>query len=95
MRPAFRRAAPPELLQCADYLGRVYRRVFHLTLTEAIHRQRVREAEKLLISEARSLSEVAALCGFNDVGYFRQIFRKHTGLTPSCREATLQQIISS
>ncbi len=63
-----------ELYCNADYLGRVYRRVFHLTLTEAIHRQRVREAEKLLISEARSLTEVAALCGFNDVGYFRQIF---------------------
>lgn len=71
-------------LHCnVDYLGRVYRRVFHLTLTEAIHRQRVREAEKLLISDARSLKEVAALCGFNDVGYFRQIFRKHTGLTPA------------
>lgn len=42
-----------ELYCNADYLGRVYRRVFHLTLTEAIHRQRVREAEKLLISEAR------------------------------------------
>ncbi|POT55598.1 AraC family transcriptional regulator [Citrobacter amalonaticus] len=71
-------------LHCnVDYLGRVYRRVFHLTLTEAIHRQRVREAEKLLISDARSLKEVAELCGFNDVGYFRQIFRKHTGLTPA------------
>ncbi len=71
-------------LHCnVDYLGRVYRRVFHLTLTEAIHRQRVREAEKLLISDARSLKEVAERCGFNDVGYFRQIFRKHTGLTPT------------
>lgn len=71
-------------LHCnADYLGRVYRRVFHLTLTEAIHRQRVRAAEKLLISDARSLKEVANLCGFSDVGYFRQIFRKHTGLTPA------------
>ncbi|MDN8600862.1 helix-turn-helix domain-containing protein [Citrobacter sp. S2-9] len=71
-------------LHCnADYLGRVYRRVFHLTLTEAIHRQRVREAEKLLISDACSLKEVAELCGFNDVGYFRQIFRKNTGLTPA------------
>ncbi|HFZ8994734.1 TPA: helix-turn-helix domain-containing protein [Citrobacter freundii] len=71
-------------LHCnADYLGRIYRRVFHLTPTEAIHRQRVREAEKLLISDARSLKEVAKLCGFSDVGYFRQIFRKHTGLTPA------------
>ncbi|WP_436857311.1 helix-turn-helix domain-containing protein [Citrobacter tructae] len=77
-------AALARELHCnGDYLGRVYRRVFHLTLTEAIQRQRVREAEKLLISDARSLKEVAELCGFNDVGYFRQIFRKHTGLTPA------------
>ncbi|WP_312951463.1 helix-turn-helix domain-containing protein [Superficieibacter sp.] len=71
-------------LHCnADYLGRVYRRVFRLTLTEAIHRQRIRAAEKMLVNEARSLKEVAGLCGFSDVGYFRQIFRKHTGLTPA------------
>ncbi|MWS31673.1 helix-turn-helix domain-containing protein, partial [Escherichia coli] len=71
-------------LHCnADYLGRVFRRTFHLTLTEAIHRQRVRAAEKLLLNDAASLTEVATRCGFNDVGYFRQIFSKHTGLTPA------------
>ncbi|WP_312692515.1 helix-turn-helix transcriptional regulator [Kosakonia sp.] len=71
-------------LHCnADYLGRVFRRVFHLTLTEAIHRQRIRAAEKLLLSHTVSLTEVATQCGFNDVGYFRQRFRKHTGLTPT------------
>ncbi|HHG8770895.1 TPA: helix-turn-helix domain-containing protein [Raoultella planticola] len=70
-------------LHCnADYLGRVYCRTFRLTLTEAIHRQRIRAAEKLLISDSLSLTEVAKRCGFNDVGYFRKIFRKHTSLTP-------------
>lgn len=71
-------------LHCnADYLGRVYRHAFRLTLTEALHRQRVRAAEKLLISDSLSLTDVASKCGFNDVGYFRKIFRKHTGLTPA------------
>lgn len=80
-------------LHCnADYLGRVYRRVFRLTLTEAIHRQRIVMAEKLLTGDSLSLTDVARQCGFNDVGYFRQIFRKLTGLTPAswkrryCRE---------
>ena len=60
-------------LHCnADYLGRIYRHVFRLTLTEALHRQRVRAAEKLLISDSLSLTEVAMKCGFNDVGYFRR-----------------------
>jgi len=72
-----------ELHCSADYLGRVYRRTFGLTLTEALHRQRVMAAEKLLISDSPSLKEVAGRCGFSDTGYFRQIFRKHTGLTPA------------
>ena len=71
-------------LHCnADYLGRVFRSAFRLTLTEALHRQRVRAAEKLLISDSLSLTEVAMKCGFNEVGYFRKIFRKHTSLTPA------------
>lgn len=71
-------------LHCnADYLGRIYKRKFHLTLTEAIQRQRVRAAEKLLLSNSLALKEVAEQCGFNDVSYFRQIFRKNTGLTPA------------
>ena len=71
-------------LHCnADYLGRVYRQTFQLTITEAIHRQRVLSAEKMLIGDACSLSEVAERCGFQDVGYFRKVFRKAMGLTPA------------
>lgn len=71
-------------LHCnADYLGRVYRQTFESTITEAIHRQRVLSAEKMLISDSCSLSEVAERCGFQDVGYFRKVFRKTMGLTPA------------
>lgn len=71
-------------LHCnADYLGRVYRRAFNLTITDAIHRQRIMSAEKLLLTDSCSLSEVALRCGFQDVGYFRLIFRKAVGLTPA------------
>lgn len=71
-------------LHCnADYLGRVYRQTFQLTITEAIHRQRVLSAEKMLITDSCSLSEVAERCGFQDVGYFRKVFRKAMGLTPA------------
>lgn len=71
-------------LHCnADYLGRVYRRAFNLTITDAIHRQRIMSAEKMLLTDSCSLSEVAQRCGFQDAGYFRQIFRKAVGLTPA------------
>jgi AraC-like DNA-binding protein len=71
-------------LHCnADYLGRVYRQTFQLTITDAIHRQRVLCAEKMLITDSCSLSEVAERCGFQDVSYFRKVFRKKMGLTPA------------
>ncbi|MEG2954725.1 MAG: AraC family transcriptional regulator [Hafnia sp.] len=66
----------------ADYLGRVFRKTFGVTLTEALHRQRVSSAEKMLLNDMCSIAEVAQRSGFHDVGYFRQIFRKQIGLTP-------------
>ncbi|MGC6386064.1 helix-turn-helix domain-containing protein [Ewingella sp. S1.OA.A_B6] len=81
------------LLHCnADYLGRVFRSTFNLTLTDALHQQRVSAAENLLLTDSDSLAEVARRTGFNDVAYFRRIFRKRVGMTPAaykkryCRE---------
>lgn len=72
-----------------NYITEAYIIILHssiphvkVTLTEAIHRQRVRAAGKLLLDGSASLTELAIRCGFNDVDYFRQIFTKHTGLTP-------------
>ncbi|MGE9549615.1 helix-turn-helix domain-containing protein [Erwinia amylovora] len=80
-------------LHCnVDYLGRVYRQTFRMTLTDALHQQRITAAEKMLLTDACSLAEVAALCGFSDAAYFRRIFRKLHDTTPAawrkryCRE---------
>lgn len=54
----------------ANYLGRVFRRAFQLTLMEAIHRQRIRAEEKLFLDGSASLTEVSTRCGFNGVGLF-------------------------
>ncbi|GBU14527.1 transcriptional regulator [Enterobacterales bacterium] len=81
------------LLHCnADYLGRVFRATFNLTLTDALHQQRVSVAETLLLTENGSLADIAARTGFNDAAYFRRVFRKLLGITPAaykkryCRE---------
>ncbi len=70
-------------LHCnADYLGRVYKLTFRMTITEAIHRRRIGNAEKLLVAESGAIIEIAERCGFQDVGYFRRLFRRLTGFTP-------------
>lgn len=70
-------------LDCnADYLGRVFRRAGGQTLTDALHRLRLKEARTLLIEDRMNVDEIARACGFDDAGYFRRIFRRHTGLSP-------------
>ena len=52
------------------------------TLTWMLARIRVAEAEKLLLSTNRPVSEIALLCGYEDYNYFTKVFRRHTGQTP-------------
>ncbi|TCL06046.1 MULTISPECIES: helix-turn-helix domain-containing protein [Sodalis] len=66
----------------ADYLGRVFKMTFRMTLTEAIHRRRIGNAEKMLVADCGAIADIAKRCGFPDVAYFRRLFRRLTGLTP-------------
>lgn len=71
-------------LHCnVDYLGRVFRQTFQVTMLDSIHRQQIRYAEKQLLSDGKSLTNIAAEAGFNDMGYFRRVFKKRLGMTPS------------
>lgn len=71
-------------LRCnPDYLGRVFRQTFGITLTEAIHRQRITAAERLLLSAELPLSRIAERCGFGNSAYFRRLFLRQRGMTPA------------
>lgn len=70
-------------LRCnPDYLGRVFRLTFGITLTETIHRQRIAAAERLLLNNDLPLARIAERCGFDHSGYFRRIFSRQRGMTP-------------
>lgn len=72
-----------EKLECSpDYLGRVYRAVNGKTLTEGIHETRLNRACRLLIESNLTGNEIAYQCGYQDVDYFRRIFKKYMGITP-------------
>ena len=65
-----------------DYLGRAFRQTYNLTMTEAIHRRRLRQARSLLLESADAVDVVAHRCGFEEVGYFRRLFKRQEGLSP-------------
>lgn len=70
-------------LHCnAQYLGKLYRRSFGESVAEAVNRQRITMARRLLISTTRTVKEIAYECGYNDLAYFRRQFRKYGNMTP-------------
>ncbi len=70
-------------LKCnPDYLGRVFRKLYGRTITDAIHGKRVRHATTLLAEGKLSIDRVARECGFEDSGYFRRLFGRIEGMTP-------------
>jgi len=66
-----------------DYLERAYRTKRQRSIREAIHFRRIREAQaQLLLQRTRGIADIAALCGFADVGHFRQAFKRAVHMTP-------------
>jgi len=65
-----------------DYLGRIYRKIYGCTITQAIHESRVASACRLLMDSDKNIEEIARLCGFSDADYFRRIFRRYKHITP-------------
>lgn len=65
-----------------DYLGRIYRKTYGCTLTEAIHRRRVKVACQYLLDSNLTIAQIAQKCGFPDPDYFRRIFRHYMEISP-------------
>jgi AraC-like DNA-binding protein len=72
-----------ELRYNPDYLERVYRQERAMSIREAIHARRIKEARaQLLLLRKQGVAEIAALCGYADPGYFRRLFKRATHMTP-------------
>lgn len=64
------------------YLSHLFKKETGLPLNRYIQREKIREAQKLLVQSDLSVTEIAGLLQFNDQSYFTSIFKKLTGVTP-------------
>jgi AraC-like DNA-binding protein len=66
-----------------DYLERVFRARYEMSITDALHQKRIGRARASLNSEpGRNINEISFECGYSNPRYFRRIFKRMTGLTP-------------
>ncbi|MFZ6009337.1 MAG: GlxA family transcriptional regulator [Bacteroidota bacterium] len=52
------------------------------TPLEYLQRVRVEAAKKLLENKNESIEQVASRCGYEDIDFFRKIFKRHVAMTP-------------
>ncbi len=56
--------------------------MYGVTITEALHRRRLRLASTLLLDREYTIPEVARACGVADPAYFRRLFLRQEGMSP-------------
>ncbi len=65
------------------YLSHQFKRITGFTLTNYIQMTRIRNAEQLLLSTHRKITDIAQDCGFNSFSQFNRTFNKLVGKSPS------------
>lgn len=65
------------------YLGRLFKDRTGQTVKEYCNRSRVETAKKLLISSDKSVADISAAVGFNNVTYFNRLFKALVGKSPT------------
>lgn len=79
-----------------SYFSRSFNRLMHMSFSDYVTRLRLTEAEKLLVSTAMPVTEIAAACGFASTSYFIKLFRQQKQISPRkfrqefCQEAPAQ-----
>ncbi len=66
----------------SGYLSHIFKKSTGYTFLGYITLFRIRHSLMLLKEQNLQVSDVAYKCGFQDPGYFIQLFRRHTGVTP-------------
>jgi len=64
------------------HLSRKFKAISGMGLCEYITFVRIHNAAKLLSRTDYSITEISAMCGFNDSNYFSSVFKKIKGTTP-------------
>ena len=67
----------------ASYLSALFKKEMGVTLSDYVSQQRIRRAITLLNSTNLQIQNVAAESGIYDVNYFRKLFKRITGKTPT------------
>lgn len=65
------------------YFSELFKKTFKMSPVRFVTKMRIDYAKELLVTNRRSVSEIAEMCGFSNTYYFSNVFKKQTGFSPS------------
>lgn len=71
-----------ELFVSRSYLSTKFKKETGMTLTAYIQEQKIKKAMEYLKNTDKSILEISTFLGFSSQGYFQNVFKKCTGMTP-------------
>lgn len=83
-----------EIVSMSDSaLSHFFKKRTNRNLIDYINDVRIGFATKMLLETTHSISEIAFLCGFNNISNFNRVFKKSKGKTPTEYREALQKIL--
>ena len=76
-------------------LKRRFKSATGTTLIDYLHNLRVEHAKRLLESTENSIEDIIADTGYEDPAFFRRLFKRRTGLTPSEYRRMFQPVVNA
>ncbi len=64
------------------YLCRYFRKHTGLSVMEYVNRMRIVNAEKLIVANSASITDISLMVGFNNITNFDRAFKRYTGISP-------------
>lgn len=77
-----------------NYFSNIFKKVTELTFKDYLNLTRINHAERELLSSDKSITDIAASCGFNNTSYFIATFKKIKNITPSELRKVQKQTMS-
>ena len=65
------------------YLSHQFKEITGFTITNYIQMTRIRNAQQMLLSGGKKITDISAACGFNSFSQFNRVFNKVCGVSPS------------
>lgn len=71
-----------QMLLSRNYFSKLFRQTTGMSVSTFLKQLRINEACRLLLESDRSISDIAAYCGFQDIKHFYVSFRSQIGMPP-------------